>query len=294
MNVTLFVNQLLSGITLGFSYALVGAGLSLIWGTLKMVNLAHGDLYMMGAYFAWLAIKVGNIPVIPGIIIGVICTAVLCLFLELTTVRPLQRQKDMGNSPYILTMGLSIFLQNVALLIFGERYQNIPYYVNKTYKFFNNKVTISGQRVAIIVVSFVVIMVLMYVIKYTKLGRAIRATAQDGEYAVAMGVNSKQVYTITYVISGSLAAVAGIMLAPIYSVNPWMGTAVQTKGLACCVLGGLGSVEGAIFGGLIIGIAEALSVSLIGTQWKDAIAYVILIAVLWIKPSGLFGKKGGL
>ncbi len=294
MSLTMFINQLLSGITLGFSYALVGAGLSLIWGTLKMVNLAHGDLYMMGAYFAWLAIKIGKIPVIPGIIIGVICTAVLCLFLELTTVRPLQRQKDMGNSPYILTMGLSIFLQNVALRIFGERYQNIPYYVNKTYKFFNKKVTIAGQRVAIIAVSLVVILILMYIIKYTKLGRAIRATAQDGEYAVAMGVNSKQVYTITYVISGSLAAVAGIMLAPIYSVNPWMGTAVQSKGLACCVLGGLGSVEGAIFGGLIIGIAESMSVSLIGTAWKDAIAYVILIAVLWLKPSGLFGKKGGL
>lgn len=294
MSFTMFINQLLSGITLGFSYALVGAGLSLIWGTLKMVNLAHGDLYMMGAYFAWLAIKIGKIPVIPGILIGVICTAVLCLFLELTTVRPLQRQKDMGNSPYILTMGLSIFLQNIALRIFGERYQNIPYYVNKTYKFFNKKVTIAGQRVAIIAVSLVVILILMYIIKYTKLGRAIRATAQDGEYAVAMGVNSKQVYTITYVISGSLAAVAGIMLAPIYSVNPWMGTAVQSKGLACCVLGGLGSVEGAIFGGLIIGIAESMSVSFIGTAWKDAIAYVILIAVLWLKPSGLFGKKGGL
>lgn len=294
MSFTMFINQLLSGITLGFSYALVGAGLSLIWGTLKMVNLAHGDLYMMGAYFAWLAIKIGKIPVIPGILIGVICTAVLCLFLELTTVRPLQRQKDMGNSPYILTMGLSIFLQNVALRIFGERYQNIPYYVNKTYKFFNKKVTIAGQRVAIIAVSLFVILILMYIIKYTKLGRAIRATAQDGEYAVAMGVNSKQVYTITYVISGSLAAVAGIMLAPIYSVNPWMGTAVQSKGLACCVLGGLGSVEGAIFGGLIIGIAESMSVSFIGTAWKDAIAYVILIAVLWLKPSGLFGKKGGL
>lgn len=294
MSVSLLFNQILSGITLGFSYALVGAGLSLIWGTLKMVNLAHGDLYMMGAYFAWLAIKVGGIPVIPGILIGLICSAILCFVLQLTTVRPLLRQGELGNSPYILTMGLSIFLQNAALLIFGERYQNIPYYWDKTFKFFNGQITLAGQRVLIICVSVVVVVALMLVIKYSKLGRAIRATAQDGEYAAVMGVNSKFVYTITYVISGSLAAVAGIMLAPIYSVNPWMGTAVQTKGLACCVLGGLGSVEGAILGGLIIGITESLSVSIIGTEWKDAIAYLILVIMLWVKPSGLLGKKGGL
>ncbi len=294
MNLNMILNQTLSGITLGLSYALVGVGLSLIWGTLKMVNLAHGELYMMGAYFAWMAIRLGGLPVIAGIVIGLICTGVLCLLLQVTTVMPLQRQKNMGNSPYILTMGLSIFLQNIALRVFGERYQNIPYYTETNFKFLDGQVTIAGQRLLIIGVSIFVIMALMVMIKFTKLGRAIRATAQDGEYAVAMGVNSKFIYTITYVISGCLAAVAGIMLAPIYSVNPWMGMLVQTKGLACCVLGGLGSIEGAIVGGLIIGIAESLSVTLIGTAWKDAIAFVILVAVLWFKPTGLFGKKGGV
>lgn len=294
MSVGYLSNQILSGIVLGFSYALVGAGLSLIWGTLKMINLAHGDLYMMGAYFAWLAIRVGRIPVLPGILIGVICTAMLCLLLQITTVRPLLRQGDFGNGPYILTMGLSIFLQNTALLIYGERYQNIPYYLDKVYKLLKGSVTISGQRLLIIIVSLVVIMFLMVIIKRTKLGRAIRATAQDREYAAMLGVNTRSVYTITYIISGSLAAVAGIMLAPIYSVNPWMGTAVQTKGLACCVLGGLGSVEGAIVGGLIIGIAESLSVTFLSTEWKDVVAYLILVVMLWVKPSGLFGKKGAV
>lgn len=294
MSVSYLTNQILNGIVLGFSYALVGAGLSLLWGTLKMINLAHGDLYMMGAYFAWLAIRVGKIPIIPGIIIGVICAAALCLFIQISTVRPLVRQGDFGMSPYILTMGLSILLQNTALLVYGERYQNIPYYLDKVYKFFNGSVTISGQRLLIIVVSLVVILFLMIIIKRTKLGRAIRATAQDREFASMLGVNTKSVYTVTYVISGSLAAIAGIMLAPIYSVNPWMGTAVQTKGLACCVLGGLGSVEGAIVGGLIIGIAESLSVTFLSTEWKDVVAYLILIVMLWVKPSGLFGKRGAV
>ena len=264
-------NQIMSGITLGCSYALVGAGMSLIWGTLQMVNLAHGELYMLGAYMAWLAIKVGGVPVIPGIIIGVICAAAIFFVIQLLTVRPLLAQSgDRGNSPYILTMGLSILLQNLALQVFGERYQNIPYYLDKTYKI--GSVTIAGQRLLVIVCSVIVILVLMWVMNNTKLGRGIRAVAQDGEYAPIMGVNSSKMYTLTYKIAGTLAAFAGIMLAPIYSVNPWMGTQVQTKGLACCVLGGLGSFEGAIIGGMILGIAEALATMLIGAEWKDMVA----------------------
>ena len=153
--------------------------------------------------------------------------------------------------------------------------------------------TIAGQRLLVIVCSVIVILVLMWVMNNTKLGRGIRAVAQDGEYAPIMGVNSSKMYTLTYMIAGTLAAFAGIMLAPIYSVNPWMGTQVQTTGLACCVLGGLGSFEGAIIGGMILGIAEALATMLIGAEWKDMVAYLILVVVLWVKPSGLFGKKGG-
>jgi len=282
----------MSGITLGCSYALVGAGMSLIWGTLQLINLAHGELYMLGAYMAWLAIKVGGVPIIPGILIGVICAAAIFFVIQFLTVRPLLAQSgDRGNSPYILTMGLSILLQNVALRVFGERYQNIPYYVDKTFKI--GGLTIAGQRLLVIVASIIVIVALMWVMNNTKLGRGIRAVAQDGEYAPIMGVNSSKMYTVTYMIAGTLAAFAGIMLAPIYSVNPWMGTQVQTKGLACCVLGGLGSFEGAIIGGMIIGIAEALATMLIGAEWKDMVAYLILVVVLWVKPSGLFGKKGG-
>lgn len=291
MTIGYLFNQMLSGITLGCSYALVGAGMSLIWGTLKMVNLAHGELYMLGAYCAWMAIKVGNVPVVPGILIGLFCAAAIFFVIQLLTVRPLLSQPgDHGNSPYILTMGLSILLQNVALQVFGERYQNIPYYLDVTIRI--GDLVIAGQRLLVIVSSVVVIFALMWTIKHTKLGRGIRAVAQDGEYAPIMGVNASRMYTVTYMLAGTLAAFAGIMLAPIYSVNPWMGTQVQTKGLACCVLGGLGSIEGAIIGGIVIGIAEALATTWIGTEWKDLIAYLILVVVLWVKPSGIFGKKG--
>lgn len=118
MSIGLITNQIISGITLGFSYALVGAGISLIWGTLKMINLAHGELYMLGAYFAWLAITLGRIPVIPSILIGIVCVVIVSLVIQLTTVRPLLKDtKELGTKPYVLTMGLSILLQNSALLI---------------------------------------------------------------------------------------------------------------------------------------------------------------------------------
>jgi branched-chain amino acid transport system permease protein len=152
-------------------------------------------------------------------------------------------------------------------------------------------VSISSQRIIIIIVALVVITGFMITIRYTRLGRAIRATSQDMQSALMMGINVKSVYLMTYVISGGLAAVAGIILAPIYSVNPWMGITVQAKGQVVCILGGLGSIEGAIIGGVIIGICESLAVTWLGSGWKDVVAYLLMVVVLWVKPSGLFGKK---
>ena len=152
----------------------------------------------------------------------------------------------------------------------------------------------SGQRIIILTTTAIVIISLMVMIKKTRLGRAVIATSQDGEYAMMRGVNIKRIYFITYVISAGLAAVAGILLCPVYSVNPWMGATVQTKGLVVCILGGLGSIEGAITAGILMGIVESATVSAVGSEWRDAVAYVFLLAILYIRPSGLFGKKKGV
>lgn len=287
-----FFEQILSGIVIGASYALVGAGISMMWGTLKMVNIAQGELYMLGAYFLWLSITVGKVPVLPAILIAVVGVLLVSAFIQISTIRPLMRKEGWDMSPYILTMGISIFLQNFALKVWGERYQNVPYFWEKVVKLFGT-ISISGQRIIIIVASVMVILVLMLVIKYTKLGRAIRATSQDRQSALMMGINVNSIYFITYIIAGGLAAVAGVLLSPIYSVNPWMGTMVQSKGLVVCILGGLGSVEGAILAGILIGICESMAVTVIGSAWKDVVAYVFLIAMLWLRPQGLFGKKEG-
>lgn len=293
MNLSYWIEMIMSGVVTGTCYAMIGAGLSLIWGTLKMVNLAHGEYYMLGSYFLWTLLTIGNMPLIPAIIISIIGVIIFASAVHVTTIRPLLRKPGWNMSPWILTLGLQILLQNLALQIWGELYRNVPYFWNTVFKPWN-MFTMSGQRIIILTSTAIVIISLMTVIKKTRLGRAIIATSQDGEYAMMMGVNIKQIYFITYIISAGLAAVAGILLCPVYSVNPWMGATVQTKGLVVCILGGLGSIEGAIIAGILMGIVESVTVSIVGSEWRDAIAYIFLLGILYIKPSGLFGKKKGV
>ena len=290
MSISYCIEIIMSGVVSGTSYALIGAGLSLIWGTLKMVNLAHGEFYMLGAYFLWMSLTVGNIPLIPAILISVVCVAFFAMLIQISTIRPLLRKPDWQMSPWILTLGIQILLQNLALQVWGELYQNVPYFWN-TVLHPLNLFTISGQRVIILACTCLVILVLMYITRFTKLGRAIVATAQDSIYAQMMGINTKGIYLITYIISAILAAIAGILLCPLYSVNPWMGSTVQTKGMVVCILGGLGNVEGAILAGVLMGILESGAVSIIGSEWRDAVAYLFLILVLYVRPAGLFSRQ---
>lgn len=293
MNLSYWIEMIMSGVVTGTCYAMIGAGLSLIWGTLKMVNLAHGEYYMLGSYFLWTLLTVGNMPLIPAIIISIVGVVIFAAAVHFAAIRPLLRKPGWNMSPWILTLGLQILLQNLALKIWGELYRNVPYFWNTVFKPWN-MFTMSGQRIIILTSTAVIILALMTVIKKTRLGRAIIATSQDGEYAMMMGINIKRIYFITYTISAGLAAVAGILLCPVYSVNPWMGSTVQTKGLVVCILGGLGNIEGAIIAGILMGIVESIAVSAIGSEWRDAIAYIFLLGVLYMKPSGLFGKKKGV
>ncbi len=289
---SMIVEQLINGLITGASYALVGSGLSLIWGALKMVNVAHGEFYMLGAYFLWIFVTKIGLPVYLSVVIAILIVMAICAVLQLATIRPLIGKPGWDMSPYILTLGISIFFQNFALRVWSERYQNVPYFSDRIFKLFGT-INMSAQRILILIVSLSVICVLMFMIKFTKLGRAIRATSQEPQSALMMGINIKMIYLVTYVISGALAAVAGVMLAPIYSVNPWMGNAVQLKGLVVCILGGLGYLEGSILAGILVGTAEGLGVIFVGSAWKDVISYLLLIVMLWVRPNGIFGKKVG-
>ena len=283
------VQQIVNGIITGAMYALMASGLSLIWGTMKMLNLAHGEFYMLGGYFMFiLNVSTGFHPIVAGIlsIVGVFFVAVI---VEMLIIRYLIDKPGFEVNHLIATFGISIIFQNMALNLWGERFQNIPYYLNNDISMFN--VNISSQRLLILAVSVLVIVLFWAYLKYSRFGNALRATSQDRDAATINGVNTRIVYSITFGISAVLATVAAIMLAPIYSVNPWMGAGPLTKALAVVVLGGLGSLGGAILGGISLGLLEAFGVLIFSSEWQNVIAFTVLILVLWVRPSGLFGTK---
>jgi branched-chain amino acid transport system permease protein len=289
MRTIIVVEQLLNGIVLGSMYALVASGLSLIWGSLKMLNFAHGEYYMLGGYGLFLLLAWTGLPAWAAIPLALIVVYAAGVVSERLFIQPLLDKPGWDVSPIIATLGISIFLQNLALRVLGERIQNIPYFIDGTLVLYG--VRIAWQRLLILATAVAVIALFVALLKTTRLGMALRATAEDRDAATIQGINVRGVYAWTFGISAALAALAGAMLAPIASVNPWMGGALLGKAFVVCVLGGLGSLEGAILGGIILGTVESVAVVTWSSQWKDVVSFMVLIAVLWIRPSGLFGTK---
>jgi len=283
------LEQIISGLISGASYALVGAGLSLIWGTLKMINFAHGEFYMLGGYALFLGGSVFGLHPALAALAAVLVVMVISCVTEKSLISSLLDKPGWDVSPFVITLGISIFLQNLALKVWGERFRNVPYFDSSIYEVLG--VRISGQRLIILAVALIVIAVFMIFLKKTRMGWSLKATAQDREAATLIGIDIKSIYMWTFGLSGALAALAGAMLAPIYSVNPWMGIPLLIKGFVVCVLGGLGSLEGAILAGFALGIAENLGVMFWTSEWKDVISYSLFVIVLWVRPSGLFGEK---
>jgi branched-chain amino acid transport system permease protein len=283
------LEQIISGLITGASYALVGAGLSLIWGTLKMINFAHGEFYMLGGYALFLGISVLGLHPALAALGAVLVVMLISCITEKCLISSLIDKPGWDVSPFVITLGISIVLQNLALKVWGERFRNVPYFDSTIYEFLG--IRISGQRLIILALSLIVFAVFMIFLKKTRMGWSLRATAQDRDAATLIGINVKAIYMWTFGLSGALASLAGAMLAPIYSVNPWMGIPLLIKGFVVCVLGGLGSLEGAILSGFALGIAENLSVLFWTSEWKDVMSYSLFVIVLWVRPSGLFGEK---
>jgi len=285
----LVIEQLLNGMVLGCMYAAVASGLTLIWGTMKMLNFAHGEFYMIGGYVLYFGITSFGVPPILSLFLAVAIVYFLGMLIEKAVIHPLLDKPGWEISPLVATVGISIFFQNFALRIWGERFKNIPYFLDGTLDFFG--IRMAYQRTIIFVVTAGVMLGFWAFIKKAKFGLGLRATAQDRDAATLVGINAKRIYTITFGLSCAMAALAAGLLAPIFSINPWMGHAALLKGFITVVLGGLGSFEGAILGGVLLGTAESVSVIVFSSEWKDVVAFAILILVLTIRPSGLFGTK---
>jgi branched-chain amino acid transport system permease protein len=283
----MLTQQILNGIVSGSIYTLMALGLTMIFGILNIINFAHGELYMLGAFLALVAFKTIGLPFSIAMLLSMSVVGLFGIVVERIVFRPLRGASL--SSIMITSLGLSIILQNAALLIWGpDAYRFETPYSSISIRFWGLSVTI--QRLLVIVVTFILIILLTLLIQRTRTGKAMRAVAQDSEAASWMGINTNQIALITFGIGSSLAAAAGVLIGPIFLVYPTMGMEALLKALAIVIIGGMGNVPGAILTGFLIGILESITVGYISSAYKDAITFGILIIVLILKPSGLLGK----
>lgn len=286
-----FLSHLISGISLGSIYALIALGYTMVYGIAKMLNFAHGDVIMIGAFTVYSACYYAKLPPIVGVLCSILVCTVLGVLIERSAYKPLRKATSLAV--LITAIGVSYFLQNAALLIFGATPKSFTSVVNiPPIKLFNGQILITGEVIITIVVSIVIMIALALFINKTKPGRAMLAVSEDKGAAQLMGVNVNSTISLTFAIGSALAAVAGVLLCSAYpTLSSTTGAMPGIKAFTAAVFGGIGSIPGAMIGGILLGIIENLSKAYISTQITDAIVFSVLILILLIKPTGIMGKK---
>lgn len=284
-----FVQQLINGISLGSIYALIALGYTMVYGIMKLINFAHGDIYMIGSYVGFFAITAMGLPFAPAIIIAMAATGILGMIIERLAYRPLRHSPKIA----ILTtaIGVSLFLEYTTMLVLTPQPRTFPHVLDNSVYHLGGLV-ISFQQIVIFLISVVLMIILTYVVNYTKMGKAMRAVSYDPDAAQLMGINVDKTISFTFFIGSSLAGAAGVLVGIYYnSIEPLMGIMPGMKAFVAAVLGGIGIIPGAMTGGIILGIVEAMVSGFISSTFRDAAAFAILIIILLIKPTGLFGKN---
>lgn len=283
------IEQLINGLRSGSIYALIALGYTMVYGIAKMINFAHGDIIMVGAYALYVAITVFHMPVVLAILFTVAVCAVLGVLIEKIAYKPLRKAPSLAV--LITAIGMSFFLQSVALLIFKANPIAFASIIQVDPIVFGG-VTISGITMVTLIVTFICMVGLTFFINKTKLGKAMRAVSEDRGAAELMGINVNRTISLTFAIGSALAAVAGILfLCQYQSIKPTLGALPGIKAFVAAVLGGIGSIPGAMLGGILLGIIESMSKAYINSQLSDAIVFGVLVVVLLVKPSGLLGKN---
>jgi len=287
----LILEQLINGITLGSIYAIVALGYTLVFGVLDILNMAHGEIFMFGAFMGVLVTNTLKMPLIVAFLVAIGVTAILGFLLETLALRPLRGKKGVSHlAPLISTIGVSIFLENLAHHFFGAG--NHPFRTSFSEMSFQiGSITIYAVQLVIFVIAVLLMVGLSFWLSKTKAGKALRACAESLEAASILGVNTKKMITTTVIIASVMGGIAGVLVGMAFnSVSPQMGLSMGLKGLAIIILGGMGNVKGAMAGGLILGLAETLVVVFGESGYRDAIAFALIIIILLVRPQGLFGK----
>lgn len=287
-----FISYLINGLSLGSVYAIIALGYTMVYGIAKMLNFAHGDVIMIGAYTSFIAMtQAGFSPAVSVIIAVCVCT-VLGIVIERIAYKPL-RNASSSLAVLITAIGVSYLLQNIALLVFGENAKTFQSVIKwKGVSLADGKLNISGETIVTIAVCLIIMVVLMIFVQKTKPGQAMRAVSEDKGAAQLMGINVNATIALTFAIGSALAAVAGVMYCSAYpTLSPYTGSMPGIKAFVAAVFGGIGSIPGAFIGGLLLGVIEIFGKAYISSLLADAIVFAVLIIVLLVKPTGLLGKK---
>ena len=284
-----FVQQLINGVSLGSIYALIALGYTMIYGIIKLINFAHGDIYMVGAYIGFFALTRAEMSIVPALLVSMVVTGLLGMLVERLAYKPLRHAPRI--SILITAIGVSFFLEYASMYFVTPTPRTFPNVIdNIAYNI--GPFVVNGQQMMIMGITLILMVILTYIVQKTKLGKAMRAASFDVETAQLMGINADRVISYTFCIGSALAAAAGVLVGVYYnSIDPLMGIMPGLKAFVAAVLGGIGILPGAVTGGIILGVIEAMVSGFLSSTFRDAAAFGILILVLLFKPSGLLGKN---
>ena len=287
---TIFLQQLVNGLSLGSIFALVALGYTMVYGIIKLINFAHGDIYMVGAYIGYFVITGLHLGVVPAIIIAMAACALLGVVIEKIAYKPLRHASRITS--LITAIGVSLFLEYTMQYFMGAGVRTMPDDVLLEGVLQIGGVSINFTQLMIFVIAVLLMLLLQFIVKKTKIGKAMRAVSTDPDAAQLMGINVNATISYTFAIGSALAGAAGVLVGLYYnSISPLMGMTPGLKAFIAAVFGGIGIIPGAMMGGVSIGVLETLVAGYGGSLYKDAVVYVILILILLIKPSGLLGKN---
>jgi branched-chain amino acid transport system permease protein len=284
-----FIQYVINGLIIGGAYALIGIGLTLILGIMKVVNFAHGEMYMLGAYFLFTFFSKMGIHFLLSMALAILAVMAIGWVFEKGILKPLRRRSI--DTVMLSMIGLSLFMQNIAMLIWTPVPESIQSPLPMT------TYTLGGlyflpQRILVICAALLLVLLTHLLLKRTKVGKAMRATFQDLEAASLMGIKIDRIYSFTFVLGAGLAAAAGALLGPIFTVHPYIGNLANLKAFVIVIIGGLGSFWGAVTAGLLLGVFESLGAAYVSSGYQDAVGFILLILILIKRPTGLFGKVG--
>ncbi|MDJ0816905.1 MAG: branched-chain amino acid ABC transporter permease [Desulfobacterales bacterium] len=292
MDLSIIIQLIVLGLVRGSMYALMGVGLSLIFGIMEIVNFAHGELFMIGCYIMYFVVAILGLPFPVGIFASGIGLLIVGFILEKGLISTLRQKagREWLMDSFVLTIGLMVIFQNLALIIFGSIQRGIPNLVTGQYVI--GDVVFIYDHLVILSLALLTVGLLRYFVKHTNLGKAIRATSQHSEAAQTLGIDVGRMYAIAFGIGAALAGISGALLITLFPANPNAGMGPVLKSFVVVILGGLGNIKGAIAAGILVGLLEAYAVFFLAGGWQNVIVFSIVIVVLVFRPSGLFAPAG--